>query len=155
MSRIERAYTHTHTQRVSGEGGSGVRRKAARCEPDEPRTNRATNQWWRWAIVTFANTTCLPHRNRRTQISWPARGEIPIHLSSFTLDRSYCVAFSLACNNDLAVLVCCTVLIERDERYTPHAYAKIRDAKRSNSLVLRTSLDQEANVRLKRRMKKL
>jgi len=30
------------------EGGKlkRVRRKAARCEPDEPRTNRATNQWY-------------------------------------------------------------------------------------------------------------
>jgi len=28
-----------------GDRGSSVRQKAARCEPDEPRTNRATNQW--------------------------------------------------------------------------------------------------------------
>ena len=32
-------------ERGGGDRGSSVRQKAARCEPDEPRTNRATNQW--------------------------------------------------------------------------------------------------------------
>jgi len=73
LSRISRAYARIHTHararererergREEWQEGEGeeeeeregererqrfrrVKRKAARCEPDEPRTNRATNQW--------------------------------------------------------------------------------------------------------------
>jgi len=89
----------------------------------------------RWVIITFANTTCLPHRNRRTNLFSAWRGEK--HRS--TTHPSHSIArivpvFCPACKNDLAVPVCCTVLIETDERYTSHLCVHSRnlsDTKRS------------------------
>lgn len=51
----------------------------------------------RWAIITFANTTCLPHRNRAAKLPCHHEGQTLIHLSSLTLNRSYCVASCTAC----------------------------------------------------------
>lgn len=33
----------------------------------------------RWAIITFANTTCLPHRNRASRLSCHHEGQTLIH----------------------------------------------------------------------------
>jgi len=85
LSNGRRTHTHTHTRTRARR--SGASRRATRCEPDEPRTNGATNQWCDGPSL-LSLTQRVYHTETDGRISppprpalCPARGGPPIHLS--------------------------------------------------------------------------
>lgn len=105
ITHITRAHIDSRVQ-----GG-----KRPGANPDEPRTNGATNQWCDGSSLLSLTQRVYHTENRRTNISSLGTTEgkdttdpplIP-HARLLVLYRV---------QNDSAVPVCCTVLIERDER---------------------------------------
>lgn len=115
LDRIE----HTHTQLRKGEGKKG-RRKVARCEVDEPRTNGATNQWCDGpSLLSLTQRVYRTETDGRESLLGEGRDTDPPlipHARLPILCRVLCAQkwFGGSC-------ICRIALIERDERYILHA----------------------------------
>jgi len=119
LSNGRRTHTHTHTRTRARR--SGASRRATRCEPDEPRTNGATNQWCDGPSL-LSLTQRVYHTETDGRISPPPpprslSGEgwaTDPPLDPLTLDRPY---YARVCENDLAVLACRAVANRKRRRF--------------------------------------